>query len=176
MDEVPEPFLFFCTDVSNPTVKGLSYVEDHPEDLKWLQENPLVTRVVRCTNHNPDILEICKDHRRAYVFDEIGNLFDLATMKKLVAYMREVGYKDEGLQVWATSQRAAADVWPAVYVACRRIRWVGPLHDEKAIRTLFSHRSEDLDYQTFKKNLANLKKFDWKNPNWAESILTVKNI
>jgi hypothetical protein len=177
LDEVPRPFLFFCTDVSNPAVKRLRWVEDSDEDLEKVKADPFGTYAVRCYNHNPRILEYCRDHRRAYVLDEIANLFfEPGRMKTLLMYAREVRYIDGGLQVWATSQRPAKDVWPGIYFAAHRIKWVGPLFDDAAIKTLFSHRNSNMVLDEFRVKLANLKPYSWKTKNAQESILVVKDI
>lgn len=177
LDEVPHPFLFLCTDVSNPSVKKLNFVEDDEEGIQYALDHPTETMAVRCYHHSERIFELMNDHRRALVLDEIGNLFSAHRMRqRLLEWAREVGYRDGGLQVWATSQRAAADVWPGVYTASRRIKWVGPLHSDEAIRTLFSHRSYDMDIKEFRAKLSNLKPYSWQRKNVKESVLVVKDI
>lgn len=175
--ELPDPFLFVCTDVSNPTVKKLPWVEDSDAGLQYVLDNPLKTMAVRCYNGNPDILSVCRDHRRAVCLDEIGNLFHSGPMmNELLDYAREVRYKDGGVNVWATSQRPACDVRPGIYFAARRIKWVGPLFDEKALKVLFSHRSANLNWKAFQNDIGNLESYCWHEPNVSKSIYVVKDL
>lgn len=176
---VPEPFLFICTDVSNPTVAKLKGVPNTDEGLAYVKAHPTKTMILRCYHKNPKLLEVCKDHRRAIVLDEIANLFyTRAMMEELADWAREVRYKDGGLLAWATTQRAAADVLPAIYKAARRIQWVGPLCEESDQKTLYGRRITNWEggFERFQQQLENLKPYKWDKPNEAESILTVKDL
>lgn len=177
LEVVPRPFLFFCTDISNPTVKKMDWVPNTPDGIAYIKEHPLETLAVRCYHKGTDILSLCLDHRRAYVLDEISNLFSPGRpMKGLCEYAKEVRYKDEGLIVFATSQRPACDVWPAIYFAAHCIKWVGPLYEDKDIKTLFGHRSSNMAYEEFAAKVRNLKPYDWRRKNFQDSVVVVKNL
>ena len=176
--EMPEPFLFACREVSNPTVKKLAWVPDTNSGLDYVREHPLKTMAIRCYWQNPRLLEVMRDHRRAYCLDEIANLFSDPGMKKdLLAYAKEVGYIDEGLQVWATTQRAGFDVWPGIYAAARRIKWVGVLFDPTTISLLYAHNTNpEMTRERMADILENLVPYKWNLKNVSASILTVKDI
>jgi len=181
------PYTFVCTGPSNPSVVAMPWVPDTDEGLQMVWDNPKgitddkgvfhASFSIRCLHANPQLFEVLENPNRTYCLDEVGNICSTYELKEsLKKWAREVGWKNGGLDAWATSQRPTADVPPGVYVAAREIYWVGPCKSNTVAKVLYEHRTADWTEEEFSLKLATLQKFDFKLPNmWPKSVLQIKD-
>lgn len=172
-----KPFLFLCTGLSNQTVQQMDYVPDTREGLEFVQETP-GTLVVWCKTGNRDIFEYLQTSERDIILDEIGNLLYCKQLQdSFVTWQREIGWKDGGQRVFATTHRPSADIPPVVYTNARQISWVGPWHNREKARDLYNNvEGFDIDFETFFTGLNGLESLDWRMTNLEKAVMKVKDL
>ena len=183
---LPTPHLFVCPGPSNPKVRSYPWVPDTDAGLEiveqgWYEDSEGIKRDISkvdfalyCLHGNPRLFEVLKSSKRAYCLDEVGNICkDWDLKEAFKCWYREIGWRDGGLEVWATTQRAIADIPPGAYTAAREIYWVGPCKSKRIQSLLYENTSLDLEEEEFNEKLRNLKKYNWANPNVSESVLKV---
>lgn len=175
LHQVKKPFLFVAPGPTNEAVYGMDYVEDTKEGLAIVRENPRATMGLYVTQGNPDLFNAISTPDRTIILDDISMFTETPELKKaLVVWCTGVRWK--GLQAWATTQRAKAEVPPKVFTAAKDIYNVGPNVDEGEVAILFERRSVNMDFQAFYQKVNSLVPYHWKRRNVAESVFQIKNL
>ena len=172
-----KPHVIACAGASNETLQKYSWVPDTDKGLKYVSDHPTETLAIRCMHANPNLFKVLCDPAREVMLDEVGNICCTYQLKEaFVKYAREVGWKNGGLNVTATTQRPKSDIPPAVYDAARKIYWVGPCRSRTITNLLYDRTSLIMSEEEFELMLFSRVPFKYDKPNPKEAVFLIKDI
>ncbi len=161
---------------TNPSIEEFDYVEDDETGLSFIRDNPSHSLALFVTHGNPELFDAISKHtQRAILLDDISMFTDTPELKKaFISWL--TGLRWRGINAWATTQRARAEVPPKVYTASREIYYVGPNLSQEEVQIIYGQRSVNLTYEDFYARINALQVYDWKRKNVRDSVFQIKNI
>jgi hypothetical protein len=171
--------IIIAPSMSNPELLKYDHIDDsNLLDLQQLVVDRHKFRVDVIEGNEHLFEELSKIHgtentNLPVLLDDLSAVMSSPKLKEdLVSFTRKLRYHN--LDVTMTTHRISGDLPRTVVVLSDTIAWVGPLSNKKEIDLLYEATDIDIEYEPFSERLHNLKKFDYRAPNYTESVYYIK--